>query len=162
MIIECINCSKKFEIDSTLIPEKGRLLECNACQHRWFFKREAINKTIVPDEVNLSKEEIITTEAKTHDSIEFLDKDIKKNFELDKVSNNKNPDKDQEVFDQKIKENPKILRLIIVFIISFIALIIFLDTFQSPISKIIPNIEFILYNLYETINDIGLFLKDLI
>ena len=52
--------------------------------------------------------------------------------------------------------------LIIVFIISFIALIIVLDTFQNPISKIIPDIELILYNLYETINDITLFLKDLI
>ena len=37
-----------------------------------------------------------------------------------------------------------------------------MDTFQGPISKIIPNIEFLLYNLYETINDIILFLKDLI
>jgi hypothetical protein len=54
------------------------------------------------------------------------------------------------------------LRLTIVFAISFIALIIILDTFQVPIGKIVPNIEFILYNLYETIKDIGLFLKDLI
>ena len=42
------------------------------------------------------------------------------------------------------------------------ALIIILDTFQVPISKIVPNIEFILYHLYETVNDIRLFLKDLI
>jgi len=41
-------------------------------------------------------------------------------------------------------------------------LIIFVDTFKSPISEIIPNIEFILYNLYETIKDIISFLKDLI
>ena len=47
-------------------------------------------------------------------------------------------------------------------IISFIAIIIMLDTFQSPISNIAPDIEFILYNLYQTINDIGLFIKDLI
>ena len=37
-----------------------------------------------------------------------------------------------------------------------------LDTFKGPIGKIVPNIEFLLYNLYETINDIALFLKDLI
>jgi hypothetical protein len=54
------------------------------------------------------------------------------------------------------------LSLIIVFIISFIAIIIVLDTFQKPISKFIPNIEFILYNLYETIKDIVLFFNDLI
>ena len=45
--------------------------------------------------------------------------------------------------------------------ISFIALIIVLDTFQLPISKIVPDIEFFLYNLYETIKDIKLFLTDL-
>jgi hypothetical protein len=43
-----------------------------------------------------------------------------------------------------------------------VALIIVFDTFQGPISKIFPNIEFLLYNLYETINDVQLFLKDLI
>ena len=50
----------------------------------------------------------------------------------------------------------------IVFLISFVALIILVDTFKYPISKIVPNIEFILYNLYESIKDIRLFLKDLI
>jgi len=38
MIIECINCKKEFNIDSDLIPEEGRLLECGSCNHRWFFK----------------------------------------------------------------------------------------------------------------------------
>ena len=55
-----------------------------------------------------------------------------------------------------------ILRLTIVFIISFIAIIIIVDTFQEPISMFVPNVEFILYNLYETINDIVLFFSDLI
>ena len=43
-----------------------------------------------------------------------------------------------------------------------IALIILADTFKSPISIIIPNIELILFNLYETIKDIILFFKDLL
>ena len=62
----------------------------------------------------------------------------------------------------QIKKSYNILGLIIVFIISFIAIIIVLDTFQKPISMFVPNIEFILYNLYETINDIILFFSDLI
>jgi len=53
------------------------------------------------------------------------------------------------------------LGLTFVFIVSFIALIIILDTFQNPIAKIIPNIEHLLYNLYETVNDIILFFSDL-
>ena len=162
MIITCNNCSKKFELDSSLIPEKGRLLECNACQHRWFFKREVINKTTVPAEVNSSSEKLVTKKVKTPKNIELLDKDIKEDFVLEEVLNNKDSDKDLEIISPKIKKKYNILGLIIVLIISFIALIIVLDTFQNPINKIIPNIEFILYNLYETINDLGLFIKDLI
>ena len=37
MIISCENCNKNFEVDSDLIPEKGRLLQCNACDHKWFY-----------------------------------------------------------------------------------------------------------------------------
>ena len=51
---------------------------------------------------------------------------------------------------------------LIVFIISFAALIIILDTFKYPLSVFFPNIEEILYNLYETIKDIISFSKDLI
>ena len=60
----------------------------------------------------------------------------------------------------KVKNN--ILNLIIVFIISTIGIIILVDTFKSPISIVIPNIELILFNLYETIKDIILFFKDLL
>ena len=73
----------------------------------------------------------------------------------------------KELFNQDTnlmgkKTNYSILNLIVVFIISFIALIIVIDTFQKPISDIVPNIEFLLYNLYESINDIVLFFEDLI
>ena len=46
MIIECINCNKKFNVNSNDIPEKGRLLLCTNCNHKWFFKKETINKPI--------------------------------------------------------------------------------------------------------------------
>ena len=162
MIITCNNCSKKFDIDSNLIPEKGRLLECNACKHKWFFKRDVIIETRGPAEVNLLKEQSVIEKVKTLENIELLDKDVKKKIELQNVLNKKNQDKIQKIPDIKRKRNYNILELTTVFILSFIALIVILDTFQNPISKIIPNIEFILYNLYETINDIVLFLKDLI
>ena len=38
MIISCENCNKNFEVDSNQIPEKGRLLQCSACDHKWFYK----------------------------------------------------------------------------------------------------------------------------
>ena len=40
MIITCNNCNKKFDIDSNLISDKGRLLQCASCDHKWFFKKE--------------------------------------------------------------------------------------------------------------------------
>ena len=55
-----------------------------------------------------------------------------------------------------------LLGYIIVAIISFIALIIILDTFQTQLINFYPNLELILFNLYETIEDIYLFLQDLI
>ena len=96
-----------------------------------------------------------------------IDEDVvKESFINEKIPNSKSKDKylgiDPISEMSKNKKNYNILGFTIVFIISFIALIIVLDTFQSPISKIVPDIEFLLYSLYETINDIKLFLKDLI
>ena len=42
MIIACNNCNKKFDIDSSLIPDNGRLLQCASCDHKWFFKKNII------------------------------------------------------------------------------------------------------------------------
>ena len=55
----------------------------------------------------------------------------------------------------------KFLDYLIVLIISFIALIILLDTFKIPLSVFFPNLELILFNLFETIKDLILFTKDL-
>ena len=54
------------------------------------------------------------------------------------------------------------LGYMVVSIMSFIALIILLDTFQIQLSSIFPNLELFLYNLYETLKDMSLFTKDLI
>ena len=48
-----------------------------------------------------------------------------------------------------------------VFIISFIALILVLDTFKFPLYDFIPDLEIWLFNLYEILKDIQLFIKDL-
>ena len=156
MIISCDNCHKKFDIKSSLIPEKGRLLQCNSCNYKWFFKKEVKSETISP--IKITKTE--------NDPKDF--NDVPENFKIsENIESLKEIANDEPIIEKiltkkKNRNKNNILGLIIVFIISFIALIIFMDTFQGPISKIIPNIEFLLYNLYETINDIILFLKDLI
>ena len=146
MIISCEACNKKFEIDSNLIPKDGRLLECGSCNHKWFYKQDIEDKTeeiiIEPQLKNIEEEDI-----------DPIRKDISQIKELDTSSEKK-----------EIIENKKIgvLNIIIVFIISFVALIILVETFKKPISIYIPNIEFILNSLHEILRDIILFFKDLI
>ena len=169
MIITCNNCNKKFDIDSNLIPDKGRLLQCASCDHKWFFKKEALENTVSPidedisiDNVNIfdpdnsstNKEESISDTPK--DEIEVdLEKETKDKIEI-------NIDESPQVNTKpKKQKNFKILNIFIVSIISSVAFIIVVDTFKYPIGKIVPNIEFILYNLYESIKDISLFIRDL-
>ena len=67
-------------------------------------------------------------------------------------------DKKKSIKTKKIS----FLNIILVFIISFVALILLLETFKYPIIKVIPNIEFLLISLHEIVKDIILFTKDLI
>ena len=178
MIITCNNCNKKFDIDSNLISDNGRLLQCSSCNYKWFFQKDIVNKSITTARINDTKnkaelvkvneptEQIEAVEIDSTESIELLDNVTKNDPVIEKDPTNeenfKNIDKSLKNNLVKNKKNYKILSLIIIFITSFIALIIILDTFQNPISKFFPNIEFLLYNLYETINDIVLFISDLI
>src|SRR6056300_90023 len=38
MIIDCINCTKKFDVKDSLIPDNGRTIQCGSCNHVWFYK----------------------------------------------------------------------------------------------------------------------------
>ena len=181
MIITCNNCNKKFDIDSSLIPDKGRLLQCASCDHKWFFKKEVLENTVNPivedidndnvnifvqnnlsnnDEINpsdLLKDEVhVDTEEKLDEKIEVNNEEEPKN-KIDANTNERTTTNDKP----KKQKNFKILNIFIVAIISSIASIIIVDTFKYPIGKIVPNIEFILYNLYESIKDISLFIRDL-
>ena len=169
MIITCNNCNKKFDIDSTLIPDKGRLLQCTSCDHKWFFKKEVFEKKISPinedtsdnvnifDQNNSSINDEESVSDTPNDEVEVnLEEETKEKIEIniDEVP--------QENTKPKKQKNFKILNIFVVIIISFVAFIIIVDTLKYPIGKIVPNVEFILYNLYESIKDISLFIRDLI
>ena len=177
MIIKCDNCNKNFDIDSDLIPKNGRLLQCSACDHKWFFKNEIKEKSVpmvkikdITDEPGTFKEEVTRVETETSETIDLLDRVVGDIPTIEKISIKNNNETEENSREDKTtniktpinKKSYNILGLTIVFIISFMAIIIVLDTFQKPISMFVPNIEFILYNLYETINDIVLFFSDLI
>ena len=170
MIITCNNCNKKFDIDSTLIPDKGRLLQCASCDHKWFFKKEVHEKKIstinedtsidnvtIFDQNNSSINDEESISDAPNDEVEVdLEEDIK---DKNEINTNDSLQKNNKAKKQK---NFKILNILVVTIISFVAFIIIVDTFKNPIGKIVPNVEFILYNLYESIKDISLFIRDLI
>ena len=158
MIIECTNCIKKFDIDKGLIPDQGRLLQCSSCNHKWFFKSDAIPELVVPIKNNNLK--IFESENTEYD--EPIDADVNININ-DKI--NINPEEKIKkiiVKDLKNKKKHNILSLTVIFTISFVALIVLIDTFKYPLGKIVPNIEFLLYNFYESFKDMTLFFRDLI
>ena len=170
MIITCNNCNKKFDIDSTLIPDKGRLLQCASCDHKWFFKKEVLEKKISPIDVDTSIDNVNIFDqnnSSINDEESILDAP---NDEVEVDLEEENKEKIEINIDERLQENTKpkkqknfkILNIFVVTIISFVAFIIIVDTFKYPIGKIVPNVEFILYNLYESIKDISLFIRDLI
>ena len=170
MIITCNNCNKKFDIDSTLIPDKGRLLQCASCDHKWFFKKEVLEKKISPinEDTNIDKVNIFDQNNSSINDEESVSDTLNDEVEVDFEEETKEKfeinidESTQENTKPKKQKNFKILNIFVVTIISFVAFIIIVDTFKYPIGKIVPNIEFILYNLYESIKDITLFIKDLI
>ena len=165
MIITCPNCNKKFKIDDTKIPEKGRNLQCGSCNHIWFFKLDDKSTLPLTLNENLSHNEI---------DINITENEIE---EPVKSSQSINPNKDEEKEKKirKIIEKEKSLTkkikkekidinyfsFFVVFIISFVALIILLDTLKTPLINIFPGLEIILINLYESLQDIKLFILDL-
>ena len=170
MIITCNNCNKKFDIDSSLIPDMGRLLQCASCDHKWFFKKvvpenpvSSIDEDIANDNANIFEQNnspIIDVESVSDASNDEVEVNLEeKNKEKIKINKGENKQVNTQPKKQK---NFKILNIFVVSIISFVAFIIIVDTFKYPIGKIVPNIEFILYNLYESIKDISLFIRDLI
>ena len=149
MIIQCIKCSKKFEVNSDLIPSEGRTIQCGSCNHVWFYKK---GEQIDSYEIKEKTLEIGDKSEPTKPSIESIEKSGKKTNDKALVKYQK----------KEVLNLGKVFRYILVIVLSFIALIVLLDTLKLPLSNIFPNLEFILFNLYETIRDITLFLKDLI
>ena len=147
MIIACPSCKKKFKVNDTLIPTEGKMVQCGACDHKWFFKKEAKKKVIKDVKKPLNKiPEIIDKNIpdKTEDLISEAETEISK---VEK----------KQIKDKKIN----ILSFLIVLIISFVALIILADTFKNSIKLLIPGFDLILNSLYETLKDVVLFIKDL-
>ena len=49
MIIQCENCSRKFQVKDEDIPEEGRMVQCSNCSQKWFQTPIKIQSSITPD-----------------------------------------------------------------------------------------------------------------
>ena len=162
MIIECPCKKKKFDIDTNLIPAKGRNLQCGSCDRVWFYKKE----DPIPERTQIN-EDIVIQQNKDIDKLnddKSKDQLIKQPVEENKKAKsklstiNETENKSEEI---KKTKSSKFFSYLIVFIISLGALIILLDTLKTPLVNIFPGLEVLLFNLYETLKDIKLLIIDL-
>ena len=135
MFIECVKCNKKFVVEDNQIPLNGRLLQCGSCQYEWFFK---------PDKNNINQEILLKID----------------NEEDSKTEKQKNT---EVHLNQKIEKDnyKKLLNNLLIIIITFIAIIIVIDTFKESLSLLLPGLTPLLNNFYSILYDLQLFVKDL-
>ena len=165
MIITCPNCNKSFKIDKSLIPHEGRDLQCGSCNHFWFYEfEEEKNEALKLNEEVVSKDVEIKDQykkEKTEEKKQTLD-------EINTEINNEIKEKILKKGENKTTSNnvenkvSRFFSYLVVFVISFIAFIILLDTIKTPLIEVFPRLEIILFNLFETLQDIKLFIIDLI
>ena len=153
MIISCEKCNKKFELADNLIPSTGRLLQCGSCSYQWHY---------IPESKIELVNEIKDNVKKTDQVKKTLQKPIKKKIEKRKTIANQNIHQSYSEESETRKRKIGFFSFLLVMIISLISLVILLDTFKLQLSSIIPNIDFYLVSLYDTLKDIFLFFTDLL
>ena len=153
MIIVCPSCGKNFNVRDDQIPDKGRLLQCSSCKHEWFF-----TKNTIPIDDNIDE---LSNDDLTQESFGILDEEEDKRDEI--IIEGKTVEL-EKLKDVKKKNTTKVnfFKLLLVFIISFVAFVLIVDTFIVQISVYIPFAEKYLDNLYQSIIDISLFFQNLI
>ena len=118
MIITCPCEKKQFKIDSSLIPVEGRELQCGSCERVWFYKPQ--NEREAPLTLNDNNSTI-----KTKQDIQSEEKNIEISKKLDEEKIIE-PEIKKEISKNVRKTKSKVFKLfsyLIVFIISFVALI---------------------------------------
>ncbi len=153
MIIVCPSCSKNFNVRDDQIPDKGRLLQCSNCKHEWFF-----TKNTIPVDDNLDEQ---SNDELAKESFGILDEEENKRDEVVIKDETIELEKPKDFKKKKIAKI-NFFKLLLVFIISFVAFVLIVDTFILQISKYVPFAEKYLDNLYQSIIDISLFFQNLI
>ena len=162
MIITCPNCKKQFKIDTSLIPVDGRDVQCGSCNNVWFYQIDNENSSTLKlnEEINNNENDIDLVGKKDE---KYTKSEITALINKDDLNNKISKNKQEQIINKKIeKKENKFFSYLIVFFISLIAVMILLDTVKTPLIGIFPSLEILLFNLYETLQDIKLFIIDLI
>ena len=156
MIITCPCEKKQFKIDSSLIPNEGRELQCGSCEKVWFYKPQ--NESEAP----LTLKHNISTNITEQNQVIKKNLEISKTLQQEKIIEDDIEKENLKTVEKLEGKKFKLFSYLIVFIISFVALIILVDTLKTPLINVFPGLEVILFNLFETLQDIKLFIIDLI
>ena len=162
MIVICPSCKKKFNLDINLITSEGRDLQCGSCEHIWFYKKqEPMSEALqINEDIAIKEKEDSDKLNEDKSKNQFIKKPVEENKKAkSELSTIKETESKPEVI--KKTQSSKFFSYLIVFIISLGALIILLDTLKTPLINIFPGLEVLLFNLYETLKDIKLFIIDL-
>ena len=150
MIISCPNCNKQFKIDNSLITDEGRDLQCGSCNHIWFYNIQEKNNEALELKHEIISEDIETKAENKKDKIEEKQQPeeiIKTEINNKKKEKNSEKQKNTTTLKKTEIKGSKFFSYLIVFIISFVALIILLDTLKTPLINVFPGLEIILFNL---------------
>ncbi|WP_440656677.1 zinc-ribbon domain-containing protein [Candidatus Pelagibacter sp. HIMB1509] len=156
MIITCPCEKKQFKIDSSLIPNEGRELQCGSCEKVWFYKPQ--NESEAPLTLNNN----ISTNITEQNQVIKKNLVISKTLQQEKKIEAEIEKENLKTVEKSEGKKSKLFSYLIVFIISFVALIILVDTLKTSLINVFPGLEVILFNLFETLQDIKLFIIDLI
>ena len=67
MIIQCENCSRKFQVKDEDIPKEGRMVQCSNCSQKWFQVPTKIQSSITPDtDEKVSKMEFEASDGRVY------------------------------------------------------------------------------------------------
>ena len=136
-------------------------MQCGSCNHIWFYKIQEKNNEVLELKQEIINDDIESKTENKEDKIEEKQQSeeiIKTQINNKKKQKNSEKQKNTTTLKKTENKGSKFFSYLIVFIISFVALIIFLDTLKTPLINVFPGLEITLFNLFETLQDIKLFI----
>ena len=98
MIITCPCEKKQFKIDSSLIPQEGRELQCGSCERVWFYKPKIESETPLTLNENIFENKIKPAIEKNDKNLEFS-----KNSQKEKITEPEIKNKTSKEISKKVK-----------------------------------------------------------